>query len=250
MVYVFNPFTKKLDKTPGQELEATSSPSFASTFVSFGKFQSIQASTVSFSSILASTVSFQSITASNAIFQSILASSVSFSSMFVSTASLLSATIGTINLTGGQIAFPSVQAASDDANTLDDYEEGAWTPGIRFGTGSSGIAYDTRGGYYTKMGNIAFISGYIYLSSKGTSTGNAYITGLPFTVVNNVAGYATPQLYMALVTFANQYIAFLNKNSTEINLQEVTEGGTVTTLTDANLANNSEFVVGGFYRVA
>ena len=58
MVYVFNPFTKKLDKTPGQELEATSSPSFASTFVSFGKFQSIQASTVTFSSITTSNISF------------------------------------------------------------------------------------------------------------------------------------------------------------------------------------------------
>lgn len=58
MVYVFNPFTKKLDKTPGQELETTSSPSFASTFVSFGKFQSILASTVTFSSITASDISF------------------------------------------------------------------------------------------------------------------------------------------------------------------------------------------------
>lgn len=85
MVYVFNPFTKKLDKTPGQELETTSSPSFASTFVSFGKFQSIQASTVSFSSIFASTVSFQSITASNVKFSSILASNISFTGTITGT---------------------------------------------------------------------------------------------------------------------------------------------------------------------
>ena len=38
------------------------------------------------------------------------------------------ATIPTINLTGGQITFPATQSASSDANTLDDYEEGNWTP--------------------------------------------------------------------------------------------------------------------------
>src|SRR4030066_820181 len=33
-----------------------------------------------------------------------------------------------INLTGGQIKFPATQNASADANTLDDYEEGTFTP--------------------------------------------------------------------------------------------------------------------------
>ena len=39
-------------------------------------------------------------------------------------------TIPTINLTSGQITFPTTQVPSSDANTLDDYEEGTWTPVI------------------------------------------------------------------------------------------------------------------------
>ena len=57
MSWRFNPFTRKLEY-PAQDLEPSDSPSFASTFVSFGKFQSIQASTVTFSSITTSNISF------------------------------------------------------------------------------------------------------------------------------------------------------------------------------------------------
>ena len=41
--------------------------------------------------------------------------------------------IPTINLTGGQIAFPATAVPSADANTLDDYEEGTFTPTILLG---------------------------------------------------------------------------------------------------------------------
>ena len=34
------------------------------------------------------------------------------------------------------VAFPATQSASADANTLDDYEEGSWTPTVSATAGS------------------------------------------------------------------------------------------------------------------
>ncbi len=84
------------------------------------------------------------------------------------------ATIPTINLTGGQIKFPTTQSASSDANTLDDYEEGTWTPTIVNGGGTiSGT------GRYTKVGRIVQFS--IDAQLGGTRNGNVLtVGGLPF----------------------------------------------------------------------
>jgi hypothetical protein len=84
------------------------------------------------------------------------------------------ATIPTINLTGGQITFPATQSASSDANTLDDYEEGTWTPTVG-GTAT----YSSRTGIYIKIGNLVWIYGELTISSIGTGQTNN-ISGLPF----------------------------------------------------------------------
>jgi len=84
------------------------------------------------------------------------------------------ATIPTINLTGGQIKFPATQSASSDANTLDDYEEGTWTPTVG-GTAT----YSSRTGIYIKIGNLVWIYGELSISSIGTGQTNN-ISGLPF----------------------------------------------------------------------
>ena len=65
---------------------------------------------------------------------------------------------------------------------LDDYEEGDWTPVIAFGGASTGITYTARDGAYTKIGRQVTLTFMVELSSKGSSTGDATITGLPFTV--------------------------------------------------------------------
>ena len=136
---------------------------------------------------------------------------------------------------------------SDSGGAL-SYEEGTWTMGVSFGEGTAGITYSVNTGYYTKIGNICTISGYIQLTAKGSSTGNVLITGLPFTVVNNVAGYTAVALYFKDITFANQFHGYTRINTTKIALLEITEAGVVTTLTDANFTNNSQIVVNCTYR--
>ena len=60
--------------------------------------------------------------------------------------------------TGVGITFPATQSASTDANTLDDYEEGTWTPTLSFDIGQSGnFTYSTQTGFYTVIGNTAVI---------------------------------------------------------------------------------------------
>ena len=90
------------------------------------------------------------------------------------------ATIPTINLTGGQITFPATQSASADANTLDDYEEGTWTPTVVTNSGTA-TTYSDLVGNYTKIGNLVYVRGSVR-PSNGTfgASSNCKIGGLPF----------------------------------------------------------------------
>jgi hypothetical protein len=92
------------------------------------------------------------------------------------------ATIPTINLTGGQIAFPASQNASSDPNTLDDYEEGSWTP-FYTSTGAS-FSYTTQYGQYIKIGKFVKAQFYLYATATGTTSNSAIIGGLPFASEN------------------------------------------------------------------
>jgi hypothetical protein len=91
---------------------------------------------------------------------------------------------GVLQLKSG-ITFPATQVAATDANTLDDYEEGTWTPTIEFGGASVGLTYASQLGRYTKIGNQVTVWFDVRLSAKGSSTGNVTIPGLPFVINSN-----------------------------------------------------------------
>ena len=90
-------------------------------------------------------------------------------------------TIPTINLTGGQITFPATQSASADANTLDDYEEGTWTPTYSLGSGSA--SFTNQIATYTKIGKVVTIS-LRFAVAAASSAANLQIGGLPFAFEN------------------------------------------------------------------
>jgi hypothetical protein len=94
--------------------------------------------------------------------------------------------IGTGTGAVGQIKFPATQVASSDANTLDDYEEGTWTPAYAPTAGAFTTAtYARQYGFYQKVGNTVHLQMYLYLSSfsVGTASGSVVVTGAPFTPV-------------------------------------------------------------------
>lgn len=90
-----------------------------------------------------------------------------------------------VHVVQGGIRFnaDSSQTASTDVNTLDDYEEGTWTPALS--GGSTGITWGTKLGTYTKVGNLVTFSIYLPVSSVSSPSGDLIITNLPFTVKNN-----------------------------------------------------------------
>jgi hypothetical protein len=155
---------------------------------------------------------------------------------------------GTLRLStnSGGIQFNGDTAA---ANALDDYEEGTWTMGIAFGGASVGVTYANNTGSYTKIGRQVTVTGYLSLSSKGSSTGTAFLTGLPFTISNSNSAYSIASLRFANVTFANQFQAEGVINGTTIELTEITEAGAVTALDNANFANNSNVIISFTYFV-
>ncbi|MFA5391832.1 MAG: hypothetical protein WC331_10485 [Candidatus Omnitrophota bacterium] len=147
----------------------------------------------------------------------------------------------------GQIIFPATQNASSGANTLDDYEEGTWTPGISFSDGVVGITYSAQDGRYEKIGRTVVATGRLALASKGSSVGNAAVTGLPFVCVNSDGGISPVGLRMTAVAFANVYLGQVQKNTTTILLRECTEAGAETNLTNADFSDTSIVVVTATY---
>jgi hypothetical protein len=135
------------------------------------------------------------------------------------------------------------------ANALDDYEEGTWTMGVSFGGASVGVTYANNTGTYTKIGRQVTVNGYLSLTNKGSSTGSAKITGLPFTIANGNGFYSTAAVQLVTVTFTNQYSAIAAINTTTIELYENTLLGAITDLTDADFANTSNSVVSLTYFV-
>jgi hypothetical protein len=74
---------------------------------------------------------------------------------------------------GTGITFPATQNASSNANTLDDYEEGTWTP-----TNISGMTgFSAIDGTYTKIGRAVQVRGSFSITSV---TSNMFVGGLPF----------------------------------------------------------------------
>ena len=91
-----------------------------------------------------------------------------------------------VSLTSSGLAMPASQSASGDANTLDDYEEGTYSPAIT-GTGGagSGVGFTNRLGLYTLVGRIVKVM--IHVNQSGWSSGpsgNLYVS-LPSNAVNS-----------------------------------------------------------------
>ena len=86
--------------------------------------------------------------------------------------------VGATAAGAGGIAFPATAVAVADVNTLDDYEEGTFTPAISAGAGS--ITASSATGSYTKIGNRVFYEVVLTITTNGTGASSLIFT-LPFT---------------------------------------------------------------------
>lgn len=137
------------------------------------------------------------------------------------------------NISGTGISFPATQSASSDANTLDDYEEGTWSPVLFDGTNS--VSMGT--GYYTKVGRIVsvYIHGYNINYSSLSASAHLRINGLPFQAQN------IPQFcsFNTNTTIADPNLAVYTNNTTQLEMYQM--NGTIdsTQLTRNNLVGGA-----------
>lgn len=105
---------------------------------------------------------------------------------------------GNLALQGGAssngigITFPAAQSASSNANCLDDYEEGTWTPTVVVASGT--VSYTRQQGSYTKVGNVVHVWGNVVFTNSVSGTGLTNVAGLPFTVTGYSSWYPGPAI--------------------------------------------------------
>ena len=123
------------------------------------------------------------------------------------------------------IKFPATQVPSADVNTLDDYEEGSWTPAL---TGTiTNFSYNIQQGRYTKIGNKVFIEGSMNLSSTGSSTGTQIRIGnLPFSSTSNFGGGGGAKSSNFNAAFSGFMYLMNDPNTTVMYLYKQSSGGT------------------------
>lgn len=130
-------------------------------------------------------------------------------------ASTGAATFSSTVATNG-VVFPATQVASANANTLDDYEEGTWTPTVLAQSGTYTTVTNQRG-TYTKIGRQVTVQFYFIVSNKGTGSGGAFINNLPFTVLNTSGG---DNYVGSMINTSTGILSYANasSNSTVVNI--------------------------------
>jgi len=124
---------------------------------------------------------------------------------------------GVVELFLGQLKFPATQNPSSDANTLDDYEEGTWTPTWSSTGGTITTVSAFTSGTYTKIGNVVHVWARLYTNSVSSPTGEVTVSGLPFTVGSQVGNKAMHLFTMNAITgtlTGTPTISFNNSNTT------------------------------------
>jgi hypothetical protein len=88
----------------------------------------------------------------------------------------------------GDIAAPKITASTGilfgtdtaAANTLDDYEEGAWSPVVSGGTTAGSTSAGTFSGRYTKTGDVVKAQFSLLTYTLSGAAGDLIVSGLPF----------------------------------------------------------------------
>mgnify|MGYP003645028652 CR=1 FL=1 len=173
-------------------------------------------------------------------------------------------------LTANGLTFPAVQVSSADVNTLDDYEEGTWTPNYMSNdifSGDIAVTYvsNTTRGRYRKIGAVVFIEFSIVTASvtvTGATSDVLSVEGLPFApisgfplgssqiLINQNLGWTTAapafgQITTTNLSFATGSITLSTKTSPDVL--------TPSSITGANLTSGSTkntIYASGFYFTA
>jgi len=147
-----------------------------------------------FTSYLASPPSIGTGTPAAGVFTSLQANgALSGASLSIGGTATLQGLTDISGASAGQVKFPATQNASSNVNTLDDYEEGTWTPSLTCAvTGDLVASHLIQNGWYTKVGRLVHVVFRVAMSAWTWSTASGFvrITGLPF-AVDSFNGYGS-----------------------------------------------------------
>ncbi len=147
-------------------------------------------------------------------------------------------------INAGGLRLNNVVVADDQ--TIDYFKN--WTdfsPVLAFGGASVGITYTTQQGRYMRIADAVLFYIRIVLSSKGSSTGAATITGLPF----NTA-FPVPFIARAGSGFSSlSNSIWATSSGGTISIVEGAATGEAA-VADTKFTNTSNFGISGFYQVA
>lgn len=129
-------------------------------------------------------------------------------------------------------------------------ENAACTPGIAFGGAAVSVTYTTQVCRTTKIGNRVFVNATVVLSNKGSSTGNATLTGLPYTsnATANAISACTLFADVLTTTAGNQIMAAVPAGVTAVTLYTY-GAGTLANMTHLNFNATSQLYVACVYEV-
>jgi hypothetical protein len=125
-------------------------------------------------------------------------------------------TTGVVSLPIGQLLFPATQNPSSNVNTLDDYEEGNWTPTDQSG---AGLTFTVSGATYVKVGKLVHVT--FQFAYPATASGaNAVVGGLPFLTQTSPPGGVLSEAYTA--NGANPLFLYVRENSQNFEIYKQT----------------------------
>jgi hypothetical protein len=131
-----------------------------------------------------------------------------------------------------------VADAGADKVTLDDYEEGTWTPSLGGNT-----TYGGQVGYYVKVGSLVIVQGQVGVTTIGTGS-TTVISGLPFTVTNSNGNRTAGSIayFDALNVNVIALYAYAQPNNTQVSFMSSNTSGATPTNDPAAIFKNGTTV--------
>ena len=166
---------------------------------------------------------------------------------------------GDVDVETGDIFFSTAgkgivlgNTSNTDANTLDDYEEGTFTPVMKFGGGNTGMSLGNVEAVYTKIGRMVYATIRFTMSGKGSSTGQLTFEGLPHTVgdvlsTNSVQGGFDLQYLQGNVNAHEIKVYPWESTSTLKAFKRSNQNSTTSDFTDSDISGQFDGRISFFY---
>ena len=150
----------------------------------------------------------------------------------------------------GSIQFPATQIPNADANALDDYEEGTWTPVLT--DLSNNATLSVAAGFYVKTGQQVHVKCRVTSTSLGSVSGTIFITGLPFTSSATANSHGVMKVGLAnglAITSGNSVSGYVQANNTFFILQVWDSTGGNTPMQATEWSDDGSMMIDAIYYV-